>query len=186
MGEQMKTFEDCISDGSIRKAPFIRSLSRPFLSKARHNLTTMSILSQLSDENARRILSVPSEYSPDEWVVVCGYYAMYMAAISALAKAGYQSKSHTATLCALDELFVRRKHLESEFVRMLDTHRVRPEDIQTLSLARDRREIAQYSVTKKTTQALASKTKEDAYRFVQRMEQLVGVPGLRRPPAAAP
>lgn len=172
----MRKFEDCLQDGSIQKAPFIRSLSRPFLSKARHNLTTMSILSQLTDENARQTLSVPSEYSPDEWVVVCGYYAMYMAALSALAKAGYKSKSHTATLCALEELFVRRKHLEPEFVRMLDMHRVQPEDIEALSLARDRREIAQYSVTRKTTHALAAKTKEDAYRFVQRMERLVGAP----------
>ncbi len=173
MGDGMRTFDEYLQDGSVRKAPFIRSLSSAFLSKARQNLATMSLLSQLSDEAARKTLGVPADYSPDEWVVICGYYSMYMASLSALAKIGYQSKSHTATLSALEELFVRQKHLEAEYVLMLDEHKVEPEDIQLLSLARNRREIAQYSVTKKTTAILASKTKEDAYKFVQRMEQLV-------------
>ena len=170
----MKTFDKYLEDGSIDKSPFVRKLSGPYLAKARHNLTTMSILSSRSDEKAREALSVPAEYSPDEWVVISGYYAMYMAALSVLASVGYRSKTHVATLCAMEELFVRRKHLESEYVKMLDERRVEPEDIQPLSLAQARRVTAQYDVTKKTTQALAAKTMEDAYKFVARMEQLAG------------
>ena len=169
----MKTFAECEKDGSLRKAPFIRGLSAAFLAKARHNLTTMAILSKLSEGQVRQSLAVPSEYSSDEWVVICGYYAMYMAALSALARLSYQSKSHTSTLCAMEELLVRHKQLEPEYVKMLESYKVEPEDIRSLSLAKDRREIAQYSVTKKTTEALAARTKEDAYKFVQRMEQLL-------------
>ena len=174
MGGQMRKFEDYLQDGSIRKAQFIRSLSEHFLTKARDNLATMSILHQLSENSSSRsTLNVPSEYSPDEWVVICGYYAMYMAALATLAKAGYQSKSHSATICAVEELFVRHKHLEPKYARMLKSTHLKPDELQALSLAKNRREIAQYSVTKKTTKSLASKTKEDAYLFVQRMEQLL-------------
>ncbi len=37
---------------------------------------------------------------------------------------------------------------------------------------RDRREIAQYSVTKKTTKDIAEKTKSDARTFVDRAEEI--------------
>lgn len=42
-----------------------------------------------------------------------------------------------------------------------------------MKLARERREIAQYSVTKETTRKIAGKTRNDAYQFVEKMEGLI-------------
>lgn len=95
------------------KTPFIRRLTTNFLEKARNNLTTMSILYDLQENaEAQRALNTPADYDPNPWVVAAGYYAMYMAASAALAKVGYRSKNHTATVLALETFFVKKKMLE--------------------------------------------------------------------------
>jgi len=45
--------------------------------------------------------------------------------------------------------------------------------IEQLEIVRERREIAQYSVTKDTTSELALKTRDDAYDFVNRIDLLL-------------
>ena len=67
----------------IERTPFIGRLSPGYMEKARYNLTTMSILFRIGDDSeAREILDVPEWYLPSQWVVITGYYAMYMAALS--------------------------------------------------------------------------------------------------------
>ena len=105
--------------------------------------------------------------------MICGYYAMYMAALSALAKVGYRSKNHTATIIALETFFVNKKLLELEYLEMLEKAQLEKEQIEQLKLARERREIAQYSVTKGTTRMIAKNIREDAYKFIERIEELV-------------
>jgi len=43
------------------------------------------------------------------------------------------------------------------------------EELEKLSEARHKREIAQYSVTKHTTEEIAKKIKQDAYEFVDKV-----------------
>ena len=56
---------------------------------------------------------------------------------------------------------------------MLENARLQKEHIEQLKLARERREIAQYSVTKETTRRIAEKTRNEAYQFVEKMEELI-------------
>jgi len=98
---------------------------------------------------------------------------MYMAALATLAKIGYRSKNHTATVLALETFFVKKKLLEARYLEMLEKARLQKEQVEQLKLARERREIAQYSVTKETTRRMAEKTKDDSYKFVEKMEELV-------------
>ena len=44
-----------------------------------------------------------------------------------------------------------------------------------LNKARNHREIAQYSVTKKTTKDITEETKKDAHKFVDRMEEVFDI-----------
>jgi len=163
-----------MDEGVLIKTPFVGKLAPRFLEKARNNLITMSILFDLhSNKEARKLLQVPEEYDPSEWIVVSGYYSMYMAASAALAKVGYRSKNHTATIAGLDSFFVRKKLLEPEYAKMIENAQLEQEVVDQLRLARERREIAQYSVTKETTGTLAKQIKEDAYKFVERIEKLV-------------
>lgn len=90
----------------IKKKQLIRdvttkNLAEPYFRKARANLVTMEILSKV--EKHKELLAIPKDHSTEEWIVVVAYYAMYMAALSLLAKIGFKSKSHTATAVALDE-----------------------------------------------------------------------------------
>ncbi|MCX6815272.1 MAG: hypothetical protein NT120_00275 [Candidatus Aenigmarchaeota archaeon] len=75
-----------------------------------------------------------------------------------------------------DILAIPKNHSTEEWIVVTAYYamyvRVRKEEIEMLRDVRDRREIAQYSVTKKTTKEIAEKTKSDAREFVDRMEEI--------------
>jgi len=149
-------------------------LAPKFIEKAKNNLITLSILFDIYDnKKVRNYLNIPEDYDSSEWVVVCAYYAMYMSALAALAMINYKSKNHTATILALETFFVKKQLLEERYLRMIEKAQLEKEYIDNLNLARDRREIAQYSVTKEITRRIAEEIKEDAYKFVERMEKLI-------------
>lgn len=147
-----------------------KNLAAQYLKKSKSNLITMELLSTV--ENHKEILAIPKDYNTDEWVVVVAYYAMYMSALSLLAKLGYRSKSHTATAVALGEFFVKKNILDEKHIENLENLKIKKEEIEMLRDVKDRREIAQYSITKKTTKDIALKTKSDARAFVDRVEEI--------------
>lgn len=147
-----------------------KNLAEQYFRKARSNLITMEILSKI--EKYKELLAIPKDHSTEEWVVVVAYYSMYMAALSLLAKMGFKSKSHTATAVALEEFFVKKKLLDKTQLENFENVRMKKEEIEMLRDVRDRREIAQYSVTKRTTKEIAEKTKEDAHKFVDTVEEI--------------
>jgi len=155
------------------KMPSMKRLVGNFLEKARTNLTTMSILSAIKkNKKVIELLNIPEDYSPNEWIVTTAYYSMYLAALAALAKLGYKSKNHIATVLALEEFFVKRGLLEKEILELIEKARLEVEYIEMIKTAKDKREIAQYSPTKKTVDSVAEDIKKDAYEFVDRMEKL--------------
>ena len=163
-----------IKQGQLSKDDSYKDLANKFLQKARHNLITMSILLELNDnKKARDLLKTPKDYDSNEWVVITGYYAMYTAATSLLAKMGYRSKNHTATLCVLEEFFVKKKILDENVLIFLKSAMFHKEEIEKLSDARHKREIAQYSITKQTTKSIAEKIKKDAYGFIDKCEEII-------------
>ncbi len=152
----------------------VKRLSNEYLTKAKNNLFTLKILEAIqNDKPFRKKLDIPKDYSTYEWVVICGYYAMYHAAISLLAKIGYRSKNHTATLLVLEEFFVKKKILDEDILTLLKSAMFYKEEIEKLSDARNKREIAQYSITKQTTKEIAEKIKQDAYDFVNKCDDVL-------------
>lgn len=147
-----------------------KNLAEPYLRKAKSNLVTMEILSKV--EKHKELLAIPKDHSTEEWVVVVAYYSMYMAALSLLAKIGLKSKSHIATAVALEEFFVKKKLLDKTNFENFENVRMRKEEVEMLREIKDRREIAQYSVTKRTTREIAEETKEDARKFVDSVEEI--------------
>lgn len=160
--------------GLLVKTYSMKRLANDFLEKARVNLTTMNLLSTIKrNKNIRSVLNIPKDYSPNEWVVTTAYYSMYMAALSALAKLGYKSKNHTATILALEKFFVEKGWLEKEILELIKKAGLEVEYIEMIKTARNSREIAQYSPTKKTVDVVAESSKKDAYKFVERIEKLI-------------
>jgi uncharacterized protein (UPF0332 family) len=147
-----------------------KNLAESYFRKSRVNLVTMEILSKV--EKHKELLAIPKDHSTEEWVVVIAYYSMYMAALSLLAKIGFKSKSHIATAAALEEFFVKKRLLDKTHFENFENVRMRKEEVELLIEIKDRREIAQYSVTKKTTKELAEETKEYAHKFVDGVEEI--------------
>jgi len=160
--------------GQLIKDEKVIVLSKEYLKKAKNNLITMKILSEIQEnKKARDLLKIPSDYNSDEWVVITGYYAMYASALALIAKIGYKSKNHTTTISLLEEFFIKKKLMSKEDINLLRKAILQKEEIEKLSEARHKREIAQYSVTKQTTKEIAESIKQDAYNFIKRVETIL-------------
>jgi uncharacterized protein (UPF0332 family) len=170
----INNIKQLIKKGYISRDDSVKSLSQRYLQKARNNLITMSLLSDLNNNKiVKDLLKIPSDYNADEWVVVAGYYAMYSSALALIAKIGYKSKNHSATIKLLEEFFIKKRLMSKEDINILKNAILKKEEIEKLSDARHKREIAQYSVTKQTTREIAEGIKRDAYNFINRVESII-------------
>ena len=163
-----------IRQGYISKDNSVKNLSQRYLKKAKNNLITMKILSEIQEnKEVKDLLKIPSDYNSDEWVVIAGYYAMYTSALALISKIGYKSKNHTATIILLEEFFIKKKLMSKEDISLLKNAIIQKVEIEKLSEARHKREIAQYSVTKQTTKEIAESIKQDAYNFINKVELII-------------
>jgi len=168
------TIQECLKRKFLVKDAGIIRLNKNYLLKAKNNLATANILFSLqSNQKVREILSIPMNYSSDDWVIITSYYAMYAGALSLLAKIGYKSSNHSATILALEKFYVEKQLIEREFLSMLNYAKITKEEIQELTAAKDNREIAQYSVTKATTSSLAEISRNNAFKFIEKVERII-------------
>lgn len=170
---KMRKIDFYLKEGHIAKDKTVISLSGKYLKKAKNNLITMRILSEIDSKKARESLSIPPDYNAHEWIAVTGYYAMYTAALALLAKIGFRSKNHTATLVVLEEYFVKKKYLDDKDLALIRSAHLQKEEVEKISEARHKREIAQYSVTKQTTKEIAESIQQDAYNFINKVEVII-------------
>ncbi len=171
---KMNSIDFFIKKEQLSRDESVKLLAKRFLGKAKTNLITMNILYELNkNQKIRELLNIPSEYDPMEWVAITGYYAMYASALALLAKIGFRSKNHTATLTVLEEVFVKKKILSKNDLGLLKNAVFQKEEIERISKAKEKREIAQYSVTKNTTEQIAEKIRKDAISFINKVEGLV-------------
>lgn len=163
-----------LKSGQLIKDKNVIVLSKEYLKKAKNNLITMGVLSEIQEnKKVRDLLKIPSDYNSDEWVVITGYYAMYASALALIAKIGYKSKNHNATISLLEEFFIKKKLMSKEDIGLLKNAIIQKVEIEKLSEARHKREIAQYSVTKQTTKEIAENIKQDAYNFIKKVETIL-------------
>ena len=172
--KEIKSAQEWIKRKVLIKDPTIITLSGKYFEKAKTNLITMQVLSDIqSNKNVRKTLNIPDNYESDEWVIVSSYYAMYASALALLAKIGYKSSTHTATISALNDFFVKKKLLEKVDLAILNYAQLTKEEVNELADARENREIAQYGVTKKITHDLAQKSIKNAYTFVEKVGVII-------------
>ncbi len=170
----MQTIDFYISKGQLVKDDTIKSKAKSYLNKARHNLEILDALDKLNiNKQAKEILKISQDFDSSEWVVISGYYAMYTASLALLAKVGFRSKNHTATLLVLEEYFVKKKLLDQTSYLKLKNASFQKEELEKISEARHQREIAQYSITKQTTKDIAQKIKKDTYEFINKVELIL-------------
>lgn len=123
----------------------------------------MNVLQKISDEeNVKELIDLPKSITYYDWVVVTGYYSMYMAAQAALSRLGYRVKNHKATILALEEFYVKKKILDEKYLTFLENAGLDKEQIQQLELTKRNRETAQYDVRDETQKKTAQETTEKA------------------------
>ncbi len=168
------TVQTYLKNKSLAKDKSYEKLAKPYITKARNNLITMNILSQIEvNQEAKKLLHVPENYTSDEWIITTAYYAMYSAATALLAKIGYKSGSHNATIAALEHFFVKKELIEKEYIEMFKRVLLSKEEIENISKAKEEREIAQYRVNESITKKTAEDAKKNAYDFVAKAELLI-------------
>lgn len=170
----MRKINFYLKSGQIVKDETVILLAKKYLEKAKNNLLTAQILSEFGkNQKIKDSLSIPKGYNPDEWIVICGYYSMYSSALPLLSKLGFKSKNHTATLLILEEYYVKKNYLNKSDLMLIENARIQREEIEKISEARHNREIAQYSITKRTTKEIAEKIIGDAFLLVNRVEDIL-------------
>ena len=171
----MQPKKDKLPKGLSKDATVINLVSR-YLERAKKNLELMSIISELSkNREAQKALKLSENYSNDEWIVITSYYAMYSSALALLAKIGYKSDTHTATIFGLDKFFLKKELIEPMYLAMFKhaKDQISEHDVDNLSRGKENREKAQYKVTEATTRAIAEASMKNAYEFVNKIRSII-------------
>ncbi len=153
-----------------------KKLEKSFLKKSRKNFSVGNLLFKISEqEDIRKLLNLASDFEMYDWVIIVSYYAMYTSALSALAKLGFKSKSHAATIIVLEHHYVNEnKSLESKDIHKLEkAYTVSEQLITKLIQTKTRREAAQYDATPSITREMAKTSLDDADEFITKVEEIL-------------
>lgn len=160
----------------LRKKTGIKRLAGNHLKNARHNLLVAKALLDISsNEGNKKQLLLPDDFQCYSWAIAVYYYAMYHAALSALAKKGYESDDHKATRYALARLYVIKDELEKEYLDIFDQSKkiLEEEYIVTLDDARKKDRVARYSAAPEYEESQAEAIQKDAVKFVNRLAEII-------------
>src|SRR3989338_1735466 len=123
--------EEYEKKGLFGRNTAMKRLVGNFMGKARHNLETASVMLNLSESSAaKETLKISVSYVAYDWVIVSAYYAMYHAALGALAALGFKSEDHEATRVGLIYYYVLEGSLESKYVKALEKARKLEEEYE--------------------------------------------------------
>jgi uncharacterized protein (UPF0332 family) len=152
-------------------------LEKPFLSKSRKNFAVANLLFSISEKDElKKSLNLAHDFEMHEWVTIVSYYSMYTSALAALARLGFKSKSHAATMAVLEYHYVRNgKALEARHIRTLSkAYAISEEMITKLMKTKTSRENAQYEATPAISRENAKTSLEDAEEFISKVEEILG------------
>jgi uncharacterized protein (UPF0332 family) len=156
----------------LRESKVEKMLAGGYLKKARNNLVAMQIDYEVSENDSVRKLLNISGFKEYDWVVVKGYYAMYMASLACLAKLGLKCENHNATISAIEFYFVEKGKLERDYLEILKNVSLEKAYVENLRGAKEDRITAQYDVSEEFKKRKADEMLSNARLFVDRMEKL--------------
>lgn len=163
-----------------------KKFENPFLTKSRKNFTVANLLFKISDqEDMRKLLNLTSDFEMFDWVIIVSYYAMYTSALAALAKLGFKSKSHAATITVLERHYIpekdnkeedkdKTKNLEQKDIhKLVKAYAISEQLITKLIQTKSRRETAQYDATPSITKEMTKTSLDDADEFITKIEEIL-------------
>ena len=155
--------------------PEIKSESMDFLNKAKHNLRVALALLQISENKEfKASVGEKEDFQCYDWVINASYYSMYQSALGLLAKIGYKSEDHNATIDALYYFFVLEGFLEDYYVKdLILAKKLEEEYIRELIKAKQERRASQYSSLIEISKENAHELTKTAKRFVNRLSEII-------------
>ncbi len=97
----------------LRKSSTEKAKEDYYLTKSSKDLTLgRTLVALFQDKSLKKSLELEESFEYWEWVAVIYYYSMLKIAKAIIAKKGYQTDDHYATLCALAKLFVVKNELD--------------------------------------------------------------------------
>ena len=155
--------------------PEIKAEKTDFLNKAKHNLRVALALLQISENNeVKKLTGEKENFQCYDWVINASYYSMYQSALGLLAKIGYKSEDHNATIDALYYFFVLEGFLEDYYVKdLILAKKLEGEYIQELIKAKQERRASQYSSLIEISKEKAHGLIETAKKFVNRLSEII-------------
>jgi uncharacterized protein (UPF0332 family) len=141
------------------------------LKKAYHNLDLANKVFETHEAQ-------PFRYEGEnyfDWVITICYYAMYQAALAALAAVGKEGENHLATVCALIYFYVhKKKRLGEQYLIALDMiAALAKQDVQKLVEKKEEREKASYDTSFVTQKGLAERALTDAREFLVKIREIL-------------
>jgi len=163
-------------NGDLRADSTITTLVKYHLDKARHNLETASLLMEASkDEGVKKQVKVSADYMGYDWVISCGYYAMFHAATATLAAIGIKASSHESLIDGLEYHFVlKEKTIDSEDIEKIKSAKKLDEKyVNRMWATKSKRNTAQYRADAVIAQKDAEKIYKNAIDFTDTLTALV-------------
>lgn len=172
-------------EGFLKKEQLLKNeeykkLEKPYFTKARKNFTVANLMNNISDkEEQRKMLNLATDFEMYDWVIIVSYYAMYTSALSALAKLGFKSKSHAATITILELNYVNQSNKNGKNLETKDIHKLTKaytlseQLIIKLMQTKTNRETAQYDATPSITKEMAKTALDDADEFITKIEEVL-------------
>ena len=166
-----------------------KKLEKAFLMKSRKNFTVANLLFKISEqEDIRKLLNLASDFEMYDWVIIISYYAIYTSALAALAKLGFKSRSHAATITVLEYYYISKRDDRKKVGEEDKTKTLEQKDIYKLAKAyaisehliikliqtKTRRETAQYDATPSITREMAKISLDDSDEFITKVEEILG------------
>ncbi len=148
---------------------------------SRKNFGVANLLFRISEEEvAKKLLNLSLDFEMYDWVIIASYYAMYTSALAALAKLGFKSKSHTATIKAIEYYYSEENDenkcntLDQKDIHKLTRAYMLSEQLITkLIQTKTKRETAQYDATPLITREMAKSSLNDADEFIAKIEEIM-------------
>ena len=141
--------------------------SKLHLRKTDHNLNFANWIFEKHKDEIPKFFGKETFY---DWIVTMHYYAIYHSAMALVSKEGYDSKSHSATLCFLIARYYHsKKAFEKEEIELV-ANSLNREDIETLGMSKEMRERASYDVHEIFERKLAENAMTKAIDFINKVK----------------
>jgi len=132
-------------------------LSKSHLKKAEYNFKFINFL----EENK-------SFY---DWIIVGCYYTIYHCALALIAKKGFTSKNHLATLCALIKFYYGK--LDKEDIKLVSISSLEKEEVSYFVYAKEKRETASYGISEEFNKHESTDLKEKTIQFLNKTREIL-------------